>query len=124
MEFLRILEELGWPQIYLVTPKQFEHIDGDKLESEFGNSNALHGIITIRQGLRGKVKRNTIWHEIGHIIHPNKPEWWIILFGEKMARGGGIGSSQYLNGHTSDELPARSVLLKLAQRASLRYNQK
>lgn len=122
MGFLAILEELGWPEIYLVSPLQFKQIDGDTLGSDCGNSNSKHRCITVHPGLRGKVRENTLWHEIGHVLWPHKPEWWITFFGLRMARGGGIGSEAWMRGHTIDELPPRAELLKRARRAAERMN--
>lgn len=116
--YVKILEELDWPPIYLVSPEQFEHVDGTKLEGDFGIAAVNQPVITIRKGLRGRVKCNVIYHEIAHHLFPSKHHWWVELFAEKMAKGGGRGYWSHKYGHTIDELPPRSVLLKLARKAS------
>jgi hypothetical protein len=112
--FERILSELDWPAIYLVKPGQFKRISGWDIGDNAGGS--YGNVITVHPGMRGKARENTLYHEIGHCLWPYKPEWWITCFGLKMARGGGVGSAEYLRGHMLDELPTRSVLLRMAQR--------
>lgn len=36
------------------------------------------------QTMRGV--RNTIWHEIAHVLFPNKPHWWIYTYAAVMSR--------------------------------------
>lgn len=123
-EFDHILAELDWPMIFLVSAKQFEKIDGDRLEGSCGISNINYNIITISRGLRGKVLKNTIWHEIFHILFPSWNHWKIEAAAERMARGGGRGVYCSRHGHTVDEMPSRKELLIRARRAALRHNRK
>ena len=120
--FLRILEELEWPRIYLLTPKQFEKVDGTKIKGSYGIAGLYHPVITLEKGLRGKVLANTIYHEIGHHLFPNRSHWWIECAAERLARGGGRGYWSVKYGHTVDEVPNRARLLKLFIRASKRFN--
>lgn len=122
--FLRILEELDWPNVYLVDPKQFEKVDGWNIRGSHGMAGRLHPIITIARGTRGKVLRNTIYHEIAHKLFPYRPHWWIECASERLARGGGRGEWSILSGHTVDEMPPRNALLKTFRRASKRFNEK
>src|ERR1700690_356761 len=124
MEFRGILEELGWPNVYLLTPEQFEHVEGDKVGSDFGISSVKYPVLTLRKGLRGRCKRNIIYHEIGHIIFPNRRPWWVECFAERMANGGGQGYYAKRYGPSIEELPPRSYLLRLARFASARLNRK
>lgn len=121
--YIKILEELDWPNIYLVSPQQFEHAEGDKIKGNYGIASDYQPIVTIARGLRGRKLSNTIYHEIGHHLFKFRPHWWIECFAEKMAGGGGRGDYSVKFGHTIDELPARSALLKIAQRASRRFNE-
>lgn len=120
--FLRILEELEWPRIYLLTPKQFEKVDGTKIKGSYGIAGLYHPVITLEKGLRGKVLANTIYHEIGHHLFPHRPHWWIECSAERLASGGGRGYWSKVYGHTVDEMPSRSKLLDLFQKASKRFN--
>ena len=120
--FLRILEELNYPRVYLISPKQFEMVEGDKIKGSDGIASVHHSAITTRKGLRGKALSNTIYHEIGHHIFPHRPHWWIECYAEKMARGGGRGAFAKLYGHSIDELPSRARLLELSIRATKRFN--
>ena len=115
---MRILAELDWPPIYLVSNEQFLHVDGVSVKGSYGISSVKHPVFTIQKGLRGKVKTNTLYHECAHILFPNRPHWWIEAFAEKMARGGGKGFYCTKYSKTVDDLPPRAHLLKLARRAS------
>jgi hypothetical protein len=121
--FKNILDELGWPNIYLISSEQFEHIDGDKMRGLYGIASDHEPVISINTGLRGRVLRNTLYHEIAHHLFPHRPHWWIECFAEKMAGGGGRGYYSNLTGHTPDELPTRTSLLAVARRASKRFNE-
>jgi hypothetical protein len=123
-EFDHILEQLDWPPIYLVSPRQFESVEGDQLMSADGIASVKHPIITIKRGLRGKRIVNVLWHEIGHKLFPSWRHWRIEAFAEKMARGGGKGAYCAAYGHSVDDLPSRDRLLTLAKRAARRMNGK
>lgn len=120
--FLKILEELDYPRVYLIHPKQFEKVEGDKINGLCGNSSVKYPIITLNKGLRGKILANTIYHEIAHHLFPHRPHWWIECYAEKMARGGGKGYYARQHGHTIDELPNRTKLLELSRKATKRFN--
>jgi len=118
--FDEIMGQLGWPPIYLVSPRQFESVEGDKMLSNYGISATKAPIITIRRGMQGKLLKNVLWHEIGHQLFKSRPHWWIEAFGEKMARGGGMGQYCRKYGYSVDDLPSRNRLLVLARRAASR----
>lgn len=122
--YIKILAELGYPRIYLVPPEQYEQVDGEKLGSYCGSASVDYPVVTIHTGLSGKARRNTIYHELGHHLFPSRRHWWVECFAEKMARGGGRGYWSKQTGHTVDDLPHRSYLLKLARRASARFNER
>lgn len=116
------MEELEWPRVYLLTPKQYEKVDGISVRGLYGISSVDYPVISIQKGLRGKVLSNTIYHEIGHILFPHRKHWWIECAAEKLARGGGRGYYSMKYGHTVDELPSRAKVLLLFKRASKRFN--
>lgn len=120
--FLRILEELEWPRIYLVSPKQFYHAEGDKIKGSYGMAGLGDSIITLEKGLRGRVLANTIYHEIAHHLFPHRKHWWIECAAERLAKGGGRGYWSIQSRHTVDEMPSRNEMLKLFRRASKRFN--
>ena len=122
--FLRILEELDWPMIYLVDPKQFERVDGTPIKGSWGMAGRYAPIITLEKGLRGKKLSNSIYHEIAHHLFPNRPHWWIECAAEKLAGGGGRGYYSFTHNHSVEELPSRSKLLNLFRQATKRYNDK
>ena len=116
----KILAELGWPPIYFISQEQFLHVEGVSVKGSYGISSTKYPVFTIQKGLRGKVKTNTIFHECAHILFPHWPHWKVEAFAEKMAGGGGKGYFCQKYGHSVDDLPPRSYLLKLARRASKR----
>ena len=118
--FLAIMNELGWPPVYLIPPKQYEQFEGEKLNKRdvVGYAGIDYPVIVIYSGLRGRERDNVIYHEIAHHLWPWKPHWWIDLFGEKMAGGGGRGTWARSQGKTLDDLPDRHVLVKMARRQS------
>lgn len=122
--WIKILEETGWPRVYLVTPEQFERIEGDKIKGADGIASETYPVITIRRGLTGKALKNTLYHELAHILFPHRQHWWVEAFAEKMARGGGKGEFCTQYGHSPDELPPRKKLIESARRASKRLNAK
>lgn len=122
--YLKILEELGWPSIYLIENKQFEKVEGDSIKGSYGISSVDKPVITVKGGIRGRVLKNTIYHEIAHHLFPNRKHWWVECFAEKMANGGGRGYWSIKYNHSVDDLPSRGVLLKMAQEATKRFNKK
>lgn len=133
--YLKILDELGWPNIYLVPPEQLERVEGEKLHGDFGMSSDYQPIITVHKGhrketppveggLRGRKLKNVIYHEIAHQLWPHRRHWWIECFAEVMAGGGGKGWYSRHFGHSVDEMPSREYLLKLARRAVVRFNKR
>lgn len=126
-----MLGELGWPKVYLVSARQFEKVEGDYLYkknpdgSEYSGFSATKApIITLHYNLRGKVLKNTIIHEILHIIYPWRQHWWIECAAEVLACGGGRGYYSTKYGHSPAELPSRDRLLHLVQLAVKRFNKK
>jgi hypothetical protein len=124
--FLKIMEELGWPPVYLIPSKQYQQFAGEKMSrsTTWGYAAEEYPVITVLSGLRGKSRDNVIYHEIAHHLWPNKPHWWIDIFGEKMAGGGGRGHWAYTYGKTLDDLPDRETLVKMARKQSARLMKK
>lgn len=118
--FAKILEELDYPPVFLVSAEQFQNIEGMSLKESFGIASGKYPIIAIRKGLRGRVKLNTLYHEIGHHLFPHRPHWWVDNFGEVMARGGGRGFWARKYKKPVEDMPSRRRLLQLARRAGAR----
>ena len=126
-EFTNILEELGWPNIYLIPIDQFIHIEGypnrASKRGDYGEASDFAPVVNIRTDMRGKERTNTIYHEILHPLFPNRPHWWIECAAERLARGGGRGQWSKKYGHTVDEMPSRQKLVELCRKASKRFNE-
>jgi hypothetical protein len=120
--FDHILEELGWPAIYLVSPEQFKELEGWNPLDVWGGQGDKHPIITVVGKPDRKMRRNIIYHEILHHLFPRKPHWWIEVVAQKLAKGGGRGEFSIISGHTVYDVPSRDELIKLAKRASKRFN--
>lgn len=120
--FTAVLQELNWPELYLVTPKQFAKLPGGwDIGNDAGGAIEDQGVITVNRGFRGKARLNTIWHEIFHVLYPKWPEWKCYFVGFRMAGGGGTGGESCTQGHTLDEIPSRATLLRMARRQVERY---
>ena len=120
----KVLADLGNPRVYYVSPEQFKVIEGDDVGEDCGLSSLDYPIFTIAPRLKRRARKNTIYHEVLHLILPSKREWWVELASEILAKGGGKGEYTKLTGHTLTELPTRSELLKAARRASARFNER
>lgn len=129
--WLRIMKELNWPPIFLIPPRQFSMLDGEDNKEDNSINNKVWGlsateypVIALHPDLTGKVLDNTIYHEIAHHLWPWKPHWWIDVFGEKMARGGGRGYWANREGKTPDDIPDRDQLLIMARRQAEKLKQR
>lgn len=119
MSLARILAELGGPEIYYAEPRLFERLAGWKLADNYGGWDIVRGVhlITVNTWVRGWAIYGTEWHEVGHDIHPSKEDWYLRIWGWKMAHHrGGLGPVELLYGHDVSELPGRAVLLEEARR--------
>lgn len=121
--FDRILEELGWPEIYLVSPEQFEKLEEPPYEY-WGMSGARHPVIAIVGKQDYKNRRNTIYHEILHLLFPHREHWWIECAAKRLARGGEHGEWSKKYGKTMDDVPDRKTIVKMCVRASRKFNER
>ena len=117
---MRILKELDFPPVFLISTEQFAHVEGAALESDFGIASTRYPVIAVRKSLRGRVKENVLFHEVFHHIFPSKPHWWIEAAAERCARGGGRGYYCTKYGRSVEDVPSRSRIMELARRASRR----
>lgn len=133
--YLTILEELGWPKIFLVPDAQYRAIEGEGLyrdkhnkrweDTYDGASGDEAPVVTLRHNLRGKVLRNTIYHEILHILYPWRKHWWIECAAELLAGGGGRGYYSDKYNHTPEDIKhTQEELLIQVRRQVLRFNTK
>ena len=123
--FLKIIRELGYPPIFIISPHQFSMIEGEEKREANSINDRVVGlaaidfpVITIHPWLEGKVLDNVIYHEIAHHLWPWRPHWWIEMFGQKMARGGGRGYYSKKYKKKLSDLPPRDRLVKMARKQS------
>ena len=132
-----ILRKVGDPPIRLVQSGDFYRTTGARLGDFSGRCSIPLRIITVnRNRSLGHIK-NTLWHEIAHVLFPSRPHWWIECFASKMSGSGecgswikvedGIQTSGAACGRYSaryckskDDLPSRPRLLELARKSSAR----
>ena len=91
-------------------------------EEVYGMASVDYPIIAVAPGLKGKVRRNVIYHEIAHHLFPYRPHWWIECYAERMAGGGGRGYWSKRFDHSLDEMPSRQKLLYATHIAVKRFN--
>jgi len=120
--FDQILQELDWPNIYMVSPEQFHELEGWDPSDVWGGCGDKHPVITVVGKPKTKMRRNIIYHEIFHHLFPHRPHWWIEMTAQKLARGGGRGEYSKISGHTLNDVSSREIIIKLAQRATRRFN--
>jgi hypothetical protein len=129
--YMEIMKALDYPPVFLIPPEQFAMLEGPEKKEDNSVNHYIQGIaavrypvLTVNPDLHGLTLINVIWHEVGHHLWPWKPHWWIEMFGEKMANGGGRGYWSARYNKTPDDLPSRSVLLKLARRQAKKLKEK
>lgn len=135
--FRAILKKVGSPPIKLVSSGEFYEITGARLGSFCGRCSPKHRIVTVNRNRPLEDIKDTLWHEVAHILFPSKPHWWIECFASKMCGSKPCGSWQRTkNGVMSsgvacgryslryckskDDLPNKTKLLDLALKSSTR----
>ena len=123
--YAAILNKVGLTpdDIPLYFPAEWKRETGHNFGRYFGRATTNPpriGLGMIRVLALEQVKE-TIWHELGHILFPSRPHWWIECYGEKMARTGN-GDNRYSTryAHTPEDLPSRVRLLELSRSAAKR----
>ena len=129
MLFDDIREELGNPNIYQVSKRQFEQMESEaigkpyQIGASWGISSNYYPHIYIAPGMSMRARRNTIYHEMMHLMYPWRKHWWMALAGRVLADGGHRGEATPLYGHKIEELPLRTELLKQVRRQARRFNE-
>lgn len=122
--YLKVLKELNWPPVFLVSPEHFENVEGDKIHGSDGIASNDFSVITIGKGLRGRKLVNTLAHEIFHILFSSRPHWWIETAAERYANGGGRGYWSGKFDKTLDDVPSRKEIVRLARLSGNRLKSK
>jgi len=88
--FKSILEEIDYKNdVMLVSPNFWDKVyPKSKIETRYGYSHLRDKIITVKYDIIIYEVRNSLWHELLHLIYPSKTEIWIdflagILAGNK-----------------------------------------
>lgn len=122
--FDRILEDFGWPRIYLVSVRQFEELEGWTPKPDWGGAGEKYPIICFTGKPYHRQKRNIVIHEILHKLFPDAEEWWVEGAAEKLTPGGGRGEWMKESGHTLDEIPDVDKLWKMCLCATKKWNKR
>lgn len=120
-----ILSALNNPPIRLLSDSEWKSETGCSVGSCVGRSVYSTKIITTRYRKRMLIDvKKTLWHEVGHILFPSKPHWWIERYGQIMSKNHDCYCryAQRYN-HSAEELPPRAALLRLSKAASLRVSE-
>ena len=115
-----ILAQVGNPPIELLTPTEYAARTGHGLGNFYGMSNNRHNVITVRKSRPDADVRNTLWHEIAHILFPSKPHWWIECFAAVMAPTDDVGRYATRYAKTPADMPSKAELLRLARLSAAR----
>jgi hypothetical protein len=121
-----ILKQAGYPPLRLAFDSEWKAITGHSLGRAWGRASKKHLLVGVRyQGRTLEQVKETLWHEVGHILFPSKPHWWVECFGEIMA-GHGNGDNRYSQryAHSPADLPGRAKLLALCRKAAVRLQQR
>lgn len=129
--WLKVLEIFGWPNVYLIPPKQFEQVEGPKYKlyhkdpdgsSYTGFASRYEPCITSHHGMRGKKLVNNLAHELLHKVQPWRRHWEIECMAERIAGGGGRGYYSTKYNHTVDDVPSREKVIKSIRISTKRFN--
>lgn len=109
-------ELLGSPDVDLVHPERWLEITDIVIdEDSVGMSNDYFKIITVvYDELSLSEIREVTFHEIAHIIYPNKKHWWIEAYSSILANTKNwfcYHAEKY--NHSKDELPEREKLIEM-----------
>ena len=121
--FEKIWQEAGEPPINLVTAKEFTDKTGCYLGANVeAMSNSRHRIICVKQLYRPIEEiKDSIWHEILHILYPNMPEWWIECSAYKLAKNNsdsyGVHATTYAK-TPRHNVPSKRLLLEMIRDTS------
>lgn len=122
-----IISEAGHPRIKLITPKQWNKENpGFEADKTYGFSHVEKRYITINYKYKGDLLelKDTIWHEILHILFTYKKHWWIYCAAEKLSgnKERTYESLGYI--HDANDVPDKDKLLRLVRKASSRLNKR
>lgn len=115
-----ILAQIDNPPIRLLRPYEFRKVTGYGVNSFLGRADRKTRVVTTKRNRGLSSIKKTLWHEIGHLLFPSKPHWWIDCFGVKMS-----GYNAYMHyaqkyGHCPKDLPSRNKLIELSKKATKR----
>ena len=118
-----ILREAGEPPVRLVAPAEFRERTGYGLNAYVGRASPQDGLIVVKKNRPLADIKNTLWHELLHILFPSRPHWWIECAAAILSRTGQTGRYSRKYGHTPADLPPRAKLVRMCRRSSERLAQ-
>lgn len=122
--FEQVCQDTGLTCVKLITVAEWNRIYSyAKIQdNEMARCCPADWVITTRYSdYDGLELRNSLWHEILHILFYSKPHWWIECAAQKIAGGNRGFYAERYDKNISD-VPNRDKLLKLARKSAKRYN--
>ena len=111
--FFNILNEIDNPDIMLINSVYWNELSDDKLcEDDYGVSDLDHIIAINYIKINAIEVKDTIWHEILHIIYPIAKHWWIECCAQRLSgiRIKGQYTKKYK--HSVKDVPKKKKLIK------------
>lgn len=133
-EFWKAARKVGTPPVRLWSWKSAEWRWRGTTRGTMGLHHAAwpYSIIAFSPSQNLGNLRNSIWHEIGHALFPDKKHWWIEMYAYKMSgydyngkyRGKEYGWFCQRYGKRPRQIPSHERLLELSLRRSKRAKEK
>jgi len=135
--YKKISDQIGGTEVSLLPPEQFLKLARPEEFAEFGSfapgvwacASPEHRAITVMKNRPLTDIERRLWHELAHILFPDKPHWWVECFAAKMVPlqddrwgGGWVGRYARQERRSPDELPSKEQLIELASEAVARLS--
>lgn len=118
----KIYEQAGCPPVYFVTESVFKQLTGIGMGANTdARCNYTHMIFCVKQNKTFTEIKDSIWHEILHLLYRNLPEWWIECAAYKLSGNYDIcyGVHADLRNKTPrHNVPSKRLLLEMIQETS------
>jgi len=109
--FEEILNEISHPDITMITMEKWTKTSGlrDVFKDEHaGMAHTDYKVFTVRYATEDEKEiRDTIWHEILHIIYPHANHWWIECCAQRLSGSRGRGKFTKRYKRSVQEVPYR-----------------
>ena len=125
--FKKICIDACSPKIRLFSIQKWNKIfPKDKINGFISGRCDTRGIIAVRYSHLGNTKemKDTIWHEIIHILMPSKRHWYVECAAQKLARNSRRGCWSKMYHKSMRDVPKVETLLRILRKSAARFNRK